>query len=131
MKFKTFSLSLIILLISQSNIKAQSLSWFEYSEADFKYKSQNQPVVILFWASWCGYCRKLDKETLANSEVYEKLQKFALYKVDSSQRESLSVQELLKKFNVTGFPTILIFRPGQNEVRISGFVTADELKSML
>lgn len=91
-------------------------------------KKDNKLVFIDFYTDWCGYCRQLDEETFTDPAVREKFaQKYVLVKINGDQNP-----DLVSKYNIYGYPTLVILDFNGNEVkRQEGFVTPAEILNML
>lgn len=73
------------------------------------------PVVVDFWATWCGPCRKLGPVLDEISNNYEGKVKFTKVNVEQSK-------ETAKKYSISGIPCLLIFKNGEPVERMVGLM---------
>ncbi len=76
-------------------------------------KSGNQPLVVDFWATWCGPCRMVGPVISELAEAYDG--KITVGKCDVEENEDLAVE-----FGIRNIPTILFFKGGQVVDKVVG-----------
>ena len=79
---------------------------------------QNKPMLVVFGADWCGYCKKLERETLAHPQLAQFVNdEFIPVHLDADKEER--VVEIL---GVKGLPCTVILSPKADEIsRIEGY----------
>lgn len=83
-------------------------------------KSQ-KPILVDFWASWCGPCRMLSPVIDSISEEYEA--RLEVGKVNVDEQGALAAQ-----FGIVSIPTVILFKDGREAKRIIGVHDADEYR---
>ena len=89
----------------------------ELSDNDFETEVLNSdiPVVVDFWATWCGPCRKLSPVIDEISDEYAGKVKFAKVNVEQSI-------DTAKQYSISGIPCLLVFKGGESVERMTGLM---------
>ena len=113
--YKTFPRSLPFLIVAFLLILVYA---FFHSKEGFQCKPDEldtfiqspEPTMVLFYADWCGHCTKLkpvweEAATKANADTTR------MIKIDVGGKNP-EHKEVMKKYQIDGFPTILVFENG-------------------
>ena len=82
---------LLIILMSIPVIAQNGVRWYSIEEAEKLYNKSPKPFFIDTYTDWCGWCKKMDKETFTNSVIAEILNnKFYPVKFDAEGKENVT-----------------------------------------
>jgi thiol:disulfide interchange protein DsbD len=130
--FKTIFSIIILVLSIYALIPIEQLEpeWKKFSIENYETSiKNNERMVIDFYADWCIPCKELDALTFSDKNVLNEFERFTVYKVDMTKNDDTN-EQLRKRFNVIGMPTVLIIDSKGKEIkRLTGFVNADEFLS--
>lgn len=111
------------------------LNWTSLEEAIERAGNEKKPVLLDVYTDWCGWCKKLDKETFNDPKVAEVLSNmFTLAKVNGESREEIIYKDqktngigLARGFGIRGYPAIIFLdEKGDMLTLIPGFLDAEQ-----
>ena len=98
----------------------------EVNDSDFQGNvlSADKPVLVDFWAAWCGPCRMIAPAVEAVAEQFNG--KASIYKMDVDNN-----MDTPSRLGIKGIPTLILFKSGQEQERIVGAVSKDAIAKLV
>ena len=103
---------------------ADNIQTFTDSNFDSDVLKAATPVLVDFWAEWCGPCKRLAPTVDALAAEYDGKLTIGKLNVDENQDTTI-------KFNVRGIPALLLFKGGQVVDQVVGAMPKDEIKKVI
>ena len=94
----------------------------DINEAEFQHEvlDSSMPVLVDFWAEWCGPCKML---TPIVDEIAAQFEgKVRVVKVDADAN-----QQVMQQYGILSIPTLMLFKGGEAVERITGFKAKDKI----
>ena len=121
---------LVLILIGRIKIKIKKkdgelkvVKHINEKEFDLEVLKEDGVVVVDFFATWCGPCKKLEPIL---EELQEEMENIKIVKIDIDENLNAAV-----KYGVMNIPTIKIFKKGEELATKVGFLPKESLISMI
>ena len=103
---------------------SEKITELDSSNFDSTLSSISTPIVVDFWAPWCGPCKAIAPILNELAEELGDAVKICKVNIDNNS-------EVASKYEIRAIPTILIFKEGQIVETIVGLIEKEDLKAKL
>ena len=114
--FSLFTLAFVFLPFAETpkaTANQTAIEWLSFEQAVQKSLTEQRKVLVDVYTDWCGWCKKMDKETFNHPEVTRYLnQKYYAVKLNAETRETIKVGDMTFKYVENG-------RSGINELAVT------------
>jgi thioredoxin-related protein len=127
-----------LLLVGSISARAgdkTKLKWRSFDSGLAEAKKTSKKIMLDIYTDWCGWCKRLDKDTYSNEKVVEYLnRRYVAIKLNAESNTKVSFGDstytetgLARSFGVGGYPTIMFFDSDAKPInRIPGYVNAEK-----
>ena len=107
----------------QANV-SQAITHISDDQFDSEVLKSSEPVLVDFWAEWCGPCKMIAPILDELAESYAGKIKIAKVNIDQNQKTP-------RNYNVRGIPTLMIFKDGKVQATQIGAVSKKQLAQLI
>ncbi|MBF0225789.1 MAG: thioredoxin family protein [Desulfobacterales bacterium] len=110
------------------NKSPETIKWYSYEEGLAKASKDQKKIFLSFYADWCYYCKKLDKDTFSDSSVISYLQEnFISIKVNGDNEKKIASQ-----FKIRAYPSLWFLKDNGEKINsYPGYLSADKFVLVL
>ncbi|WKK83979.2 DUF255 domain-containing protein [Marivirga arenosa] len=120
--------------------KNKEIEWLSITEAYKLNQKEPRKIFVDVYTNWCGWCKKMDKETFTDPEVVDIVnEKFYAVKLNAENRDLIIMngdtttqQMIARSMGVTGYPTIVYIKEDFQTIQpVPGYQNAKKFKDTL
>ncbi len=147
---KTLSVAtLLLLFIVSSSFKPTTLHeegglvWLDFNKGYELSKKKNKIMLVDVYTDWCGWCKRMDRDTYAKRDVVDIINKDFIaikfnpelngsYIFEGKKYNGKQLEALISNYQLSGYPTTIFMYPKEKKTSvIGGYHNADNFKGIL
>ncbi|MEJ2366018.1 MAG: thioredoxin family protein [Deltaproteobacteria bacterium] len=103
--------------------------WLAFDDGLAKARTENKPIFVEFYAEWCVFCKKFQKETIKNQQVASMLAENFVYVRLNAENSNV---ELAQAFGINAYPSLVFLdSKGKPITMLSGFIPPHQFMPVL
>ena len=139
-KDKTSSAKTVVDKSTQTSAKDSNFTWYKYDDGLAKAKKEKKHVMVHFYTNWCGWCKRMDKNTFANQEIKKLLNDgYVPIRVNAESADKVKVdgkemtlRQVAGSYGVRAYPVTWFLKSnGERIAPRSGYADPDEFQYIL
>ncbi len=117
----------LLLLILIPGAQAETIHWYDYEEGILAASTMKKPILIDFYADWCGPCIAMEENTYPDARVVAEMADFVPIKVDTQKRIDIET-----RYGINYYPTVVFLDPKGTEItRHIGYLGPEEMVQVI
>ena len=126
--------------VSEKEEVEKEIRWLKMEEAYVLNQKEPRKIFVDVYTDWCGWCKKMDKETFANAAVAEYVnENFYAVKLDAESTrefefagEKMTERVVARQMGVSSYPTIVFIHEDFKQILpVPGYQSAKDFKEIL
>jgi len=122
----------------------EGIKWMDFNSGYDLAKKKNKVMLVDVYTDWCGWCKRMDRDTYEHSEIYPVVTKDfvaikfnpevtdVMYSFEGRKYNGSDLAGLISNYNLTGYPTTIFIYPKEKKSEvIAGYKNAEQMKVVL
>lgn len=141
---KLLSILLTVVFLNSSFKPANDLTWLGFNDGYALAKKKNKIMLVDVYTDWCGWCKRMDRDTYEKPEIMAMLNKDfvaikfnpeipnVMYTFEGKQYNGQQLAAVISNNQLNGYPTTIFMYPRDRKMNvISGYYDASRFKGVL